>query len=144
MEININEFKERLEKLVVNYTRKKYKMNFYEFIEDINVLLVKMKSNFCLRSERDEDGDTYQTILQYYNKDLKTISEVHIDTDIYNCIRRDEEGEEDDNWNTHIIAIEISNLISCMNKHKIQIKNMLSNKKYKRNLIVKNYKDFYI
>lgn len=108
MEININEFKERLEKLVVNYTRKKYKMNFYEFIEDINVLLVKMKSNFCLRSERDE------------------------------------EGEEDDNWNTHIIAIEISNLISCMNKHKIQIKNMLSNKKYKRNLIVKNYKDFYI
>lgn len=143
MEININLFEERLEKLVIDYTKKKYKIHFYEFINEINVLLLKMKANFCLRSERDEDNDTFQIVLQYYNKDLKTISEIHIDTDIYNCFWRDDDGEEDDHWNTHIIAIEISSLIEYMNKHKIQIKNMLKSKKYKKETIIKNYKDYY-
>lgn len=144
MDININLFEEKIEKTVINYTKNKYKMHFYEFIDELNVILYKMKSNFTLRTEFDEDLDTFITILQYYNKDLKTISEIRIPTDIYNCIRRDEEDEErKDNWNTHIIAIEIANLIEKMNEHKNQIKNMIAAKKMKKELIIKNYKNYY-
>lgn len=143
MEININLFEEKLEKVVIDYIRKKYKMNFYEFIDNINQELYKMKSNFILRSERDEENSTYKTILQYYNKDLKTICEIWINTDIYNCIWRDEENEREDWWNTHIIAIEISRLIEKMNEHKEQIKNMIATKKMLKSLIVKNFKDMY-
>lgn len=143
MKFNINLFEGKIEKVVIDYYKNKYKMYFQEFIENINLELYKMKANFILRSERDENNDTYNTILQYYNRDLKTISEIHIETDIYNCIWREEESKWEDWWNTHIIAIEISRLIEKMNEHKEQIKNMIATKKMLKSLIVKNFKDMY-
>lgn len=96
MKFNINLFEGKIEKVVIDYYKNKYKMYFQEFIENINLELYKMKANFILRSERDENNDTYNTILQYYNRDLKTISEIHIETDIYNCIWREEESKWED------------------------------------------------